>query len=125
LYAVEPSPESVAETAPVIAVPAPVVLAILRQKSRVYGVLVIGEDTASAPAGVPDALHVQVSPLAGVRVDQGEKSTKHSEETYVPVPGVAKLQLEFGVPVAADWLLEGELALGTATSVYEYLVRPP
>jgi hypothetical protein len=87
--------------------------------------LAIGEDTASAPAGVPDALHDQVSPLAGVRVAQGEKSTKHSDETYVPVPGVAKLQLEFGVAVVPDWLLAGELALGMATSVYEYLVKPP
>jgi hypothetical protein len=34
-YVVEPSPESVAETAPVIAVPAPVELAMLRQKSSV------------------------------------------------------------------------------------------
>jgi hypothetical protein len=50
------------------------------------------------------------------------KSTKQSFEAYVPVPGVAKPQLDVGATTFESWL-EDELSLGTAARVYVYPLR--
>jgi hypothetical protein len=78
------------------------------QKLIVYDVAVIPADIAKPPC-------VHEADDVPVKLFQAERSTKQSDEVYVPLPE-AKTQLELGGDTVVGWL-GGTFARGTATSL--------
>src|ERR1700722_3686374 len=98
------------DVAPVMGCP-PAWALTLRQKVRMKGVFEMLADIGSEPPQ-------PVTPGAGDWVFQAVKSTKHSVEAYVPVPGRANPQLLDDCATCASWV-ELNASAGTATSWYE------
>ena len=84
----------------------------LMQKVKMNGVFATFVDI-----GIPPPVQVRPEPVAPFWVFQLVKSTKHSDEAYVPVVGRANPQVLEGVTTGAS-CVELTDAAGTAVRVY-------